>query len=54
MKVPGKEFKGVMAPNKHTLVVKLDEGKISTLRKDDLCMGILLNSAMDSRLELGR
>lgn len=38
----------IVSPENRTLVVKLEEGEISTLRENDLCMGIFLNSAMDA------
>lgn len=33
--------------DEQTLVLKLEEGEVGTLRKDDLCMGIFLNVALE-------
>lgn len=45
---PGGGIVEVVSSEKRTLVVKLEDGEISTLRENDLCMGIFLNSAMDA------
>ncbi len=45
---PGGGIVELVSPENRTLVVKLEEGEISTLRENDLCMGIFLNSAMDA------
>ena len=44
---PGGGIVELVSPENRTLVVKLEEGETSTLRENDLCMGIFLNSAMD-------
>lgn len=45
---PGGGIVELVSPENRTLVVKLEEGETSTLRENDLCMGIFLNSAMDA------
>lgn len=44
---PGGGIVAVVSPEDRTLVVKLEEGEVGTLRENDLCMGVFLNAAMD-------
>lgn len=44
---PGCGIVAAVAAETCTLTVKLEEGEVSTLRKNDLCMGIFLNAATD-------
>lgn len=48
---PGGGVAELVSPEDGTLVVKLEEGEIGTLRENDLCMGIFLNAAMDESSE---
>lgn len=48
---PGGGVVESVSPEDRTLVVKLEEGEIGTLRENDLCMGIFLNTAMDESSE---
>lgn len=44
---PGGGIVAIVSPEHRTLVVKLEEGEIGTLRENDLCMGVFLNAAMN-------
>lgn len=44
---PGGGIIQIVSPEDRTMVVKLEEGEIGTLRENDLCMGVFLNAAMD-------
>ena len=44
---PGGGIVERVSDDKRSLVVKLEEGEIGTLRENDLCMGVFLNAAMD-------
>lgn len=44
---PGGGIVALVSPENRTLVVKLEEGEVGTLRENDLCMGVFLNAAMD-------
>lgn len=44
---PGCGIVTAVAAETCTLTVKLEEGEVGTLRKNDLCMGIFLNAATD-------
>lgn len=45
---PGGGIVELVSPENRTLIIKLEDGEISTLRENDLCMGVFLNSAMDA------
>lgn len=44
---PGAGIVELASPENGTLLLKLEEGEIGTVRENDLCMGIFLNAAMD-------
>lgn len=44
---PGGGIVEVVSSESKTLIVKLEEGELGTLRENDLCMGVFLNAAMD-------
>lgn len=45
---PGGGIVEVVSSENQTLIVKLEQGEVGTLRENDLCMGIFLNAAMDA------
>lgn len=44
---PGRGIVELVSHDNGTLVLKLEEGEVGTVRENDLCMGIYLNAAMD-------
>lgn len=45
---PGGGIVELASPENGTLLLKLEEGEIGTVRENDLCMGIYLNAAMNT------
>ena len=48
---PGCGIVAAVAAETCTLTVKLEDGEVGTLRENDLCMGIFLNTATDSETD---
>lgn len=48
---PGGGIVELVSPDDCTLVLKLEQGEVGTVRENDLCMGIYLNAAMDASSE---
>lgn len=48
---PGGGIVESVSDDKQSLIVKLEEGEIGTLRENDLCMGVFLNAAMEDSSE---
>lgn len=48
---PGGGIVELVSPADCTLVLKLEQGEVGTVRENDLCMGIYLNAAMDASSE---
>ena len=44
---PGGGIVERVSDDRRSLVIKLEEGEVGTLRENDLCMGVFLNAAMD-------
>ena len=44
---PGGGIVEIVSPENRTLMVKLEEGEVGSLRVNDLCMGVFLDAAMD-------